>query len=79
MVYCFGGTLGPSSRPGGCTLVAGGMRPKAEWLEATARAWNRQPTPFVWGGKRQQRRERARLRRLGGSGAAFVKGYSIAA
>ena len=23
------------------------------WLEATARAWNREPTPFEWGGKRQ--------------------------
>ena len=41
------------------------------WLEATARGWNRQPTPFVWGGKRQARRHRAYLRRhrLGGSGA----------
>ena len=40
-------------------------------LEATARGWNRDPTPFVWGGKRAARRERARLRRhaLGGSGA----------
>jgi hypothetical protein len=41
------------------------------WLEAAARGWNRVPTPFVWGGKRQARRERARQRRhrLGGSGA----------
>jgi len=41
------------------------------WLEATARGWNRAPTPFIWGGKRQARRERARQRRhrLGGSGA----------
>jgi hypothetical protein len=41
------------------------------WLEATARGWNRQPTPFVWGGKRHARRLRARARRhaLGGSGA----------
>jgi DDE superfamily endonuclease len=41
------------------------------WLEATAAGWNREPTPFVWGGKRQARRERARHRRhaLGGSGA----------
>lgn len=41
------------------------------WLEATARGWNREPTPFVWRGKRQARRERARARRhaLGGSGA----------
>jgi len=41
------------------------------WLEAAAAGWNRAPTPFVWGGKRQARRERARQRRhaLGGSGA----------
>lgn len=42
-----------------------------EWLEATARGWNRHPTPFVWGGKRAARRARSRERRhrLGGSGA----------
>jgi hypothetical protein len=42
-----------------------------DWLEATARGWNREPTPFVWGGKRKTRRDRARDRRhaLGGSGA----------
>jgi len=41
------------------------------WLEATARGWNRAPTPFIWGGKRRACRERARARRhhLGGSGA----------
>jgi len=41
------------------------------WLEAAARGWNREPTPFVWGGRRQARRERARARRhaVGGSGA----------
>jgi hypothetical protein len=45
------------------------------WLEATARGWNRQPTPFVWGGKRHARRlrarahARARRHALGGSGA----------
>ena len=27
-----------------------------EWLEATARTWNRSPTPFVWGGKRRHAR-----------------------
>jgi hypothetical protein len=43
-----------------------------DWLAATVRGWNAAPTPFVWGGKRQQRRWRARQRRhaLGGSGAA---------
>jgi hypothetical protein len=45
-----------------------------DWLAATARGWNAAPTPFVWGGPRQQRRWRARQRRharhaLGGSGA----------
>lgn len=49
------------------------------WLEETVEGWNRHPTPFEWGGKRQARRVRARLRRLGGSGATVVKGYSIAA
>lgn len=41
------------------------------WLEATARGWNRAPTPFEWGGTRQNRRQRAYRRRhpLGGSGA----------
>lgn len=42
-----------------------------EWLEATARGWNRTPTPFIWGGKRAARRIRSRKQRhaLGGSGA----------
>jgi hypothetical protein len=41
------------------------------WLEAAARGWNREPTPFVWSGKRQERRQRARERRhaVAGSGA----------
>jgi len=49
-----------------------------EWLEQTVAGWNQHPTPFVWNGKRRLRRERARLRRLAGSGAALVRGYSIA-
>jgi transposase len=49
------------------------------WLEQTVAGWNADPTSFVWGGKRKARRERARLRRLAGSGAAVVKGYSIVA
>jgi hypothetical protein len=42
-----------------------------EWLEAAARGWNRNPTPFEWGSRRARRRARARDRRhaLGGSGA----------
>lgn len=34
------------------------------WFEAVATHWNREPAPFEWGGKRQERRHR-----LGGSGA----------
>ncbi len=43
-------------------------------LEATAHSWNQHPTPFVWGGKRKARRDRARIRRhsLGGSGALTI-------
>lgn len=48
-----------------------------DWLEQTAAGWNAEPTSFVWNGKRRRRRERARLRRLAGSGAALVKGYVI--
>jgi hypothetical protein len=50
-----------------------------DWLEQTVDGWNENPTPFVWNGKRRQRRERARLRRLAGSGAVPVSGYTIAA
>jgi hypothetical protein len=49
------------------------------WLEATVAGWNKAPTPFVWAGKRRARRERARLKRLGGSGAAVSISNSIAA
>jgi hypothetical protein len=48
-----------------------------DWLEQTVEGWNEHPTPFVWNGKRRRRRERARVRRLAGSGASIVKGYSI--
>ena len=46
-----------------------------EWLEAATRGWNRQPTPFIWGGKRAARRFRSRQRRyaLGGSGACTFR------
>jgi hypothetical protein len=45
------------------------------WWEATARAWNADPTPFIWGGKRAARRVRARDRRdaLAGSGACAAR------
>src|SRR6185436_17372921 len=46
------------------------------WFEQTARNWNEQPTPFVWNGKRRQRRRRSggdQTHRLGGSGASTHK------
>ena len=40
------------------------------WLAAAVAGWNADPTPFVWGGPRAARRQRARERRhaLAGSG-----------
>jgi hypothetical protein len=42
-----------------------------EALGSVACGWNANPTPFIWGGKRKERRRRASERRhaLGGSGA----------
>jgi hypothetical protein len=49
------------------------------WLEAVARGWNNDPTPFVWGGARAARRDRSRKRRhaLGGSGACACRPLSV--
>jgi transposase len=44
------------------------------WLEQTVRGWNAAPTPFIWDGKRRERRVRACQRRLGGSDATMVYG-----
>jgi DDE superfamily endonuclease len=49
-----------------------------DWLEQSVAGWNRHPTPFAWNGHRRRRRERARLRRLGGSGAAVMYGNLFA-
>jgi DDE superfamily endonuclease len=49
------------------------------WLEDTVAAWNEDPTPFVWDGKRRERRHRARQRRLGGSPALLADHHSNAA
>jgi hypothetical protein len=49
------------------------------WLEDTVAAWNQDPTPFTWGGKRKERRDRARQRRLGGSPALLPNRQSHAA
>jgi transposase len=43
-----------------------------DWLEQTVAGWNEDPTPFVWNGKRRERRQRARLKRLAGSGAVVL-------
>lgn len=45
-----------------------------DWLEAAARGWNNDPTPFEWGGRRAARRRRSRARRhsVGGS-CAFIR------
>jgi transposase len=40
------------------------------WFEQTAQHWNRRPTPFVWSGKRRQRRRRAAEGRHRLAGAA---------
>jgi hypothetical protein len=50
-----------------------------QWLEETVAGWNAAPTPFVWDGKRRERRVRARQRRLGGSGAALAHHQLFAA
>ncbi len=50
-----------------------------QWLEETVAGWNAAPTPFVWDGKRRERRQRARRRRLGGSGAVLADHQLIAA
>jgi hypothetical protein len=53
-----------------------GQRPRSPteigtWFQQTAEAWNRHPTPFLWNGKRRQRRRKQRggAHALGGSGA----------
>jgi hypothetical protein len=40
-----------------------------QWLTDSIAGWNRHPTPFIWGGKRHARRDRAyaRRHRLGGA------------
>jgi len=53
-------------------------QPIISWLEQTVAGSPQNPTPFVWNGKRRRRRERARTRRLAGSGAALIRGCSIA-
>ncbi len=48
-------------------------------LDETVAGWNADPTPFAWHGKRYERRQRARQRRLGGSATAPADPQPIAA
>jgi hypothetical protein len=66
------------------TRALAGQHPQSaaeviQWMEDTVVGWNAAPTPFVWDGKRRARRQRARLRRLGGSGAAQANPHLFAA
>jgi hypothetical protein len=49
------------------------------WFEPTAQAWNRQPTPFLWNGKRRQRRRRqpGQEQAIGGSAARTQQPLSV--
>lgn len=53
------------------------------WLEETVAGWNAEPTPFIWDGKRRERRRRARERRrqcrLGGAAAVVAQSQLFAA
>jgi hypothetical protein len=64
-----------------CGRALNGQHPQTvaqliTWLEDTVAGWNDNPTPFVWAGKRRERRLRAKQRHLGGS-AAFLQHHSI--
>ena len=67
-----------------CGRALNGHHPKSAaeiiiWLEDTVAGWNAAPTPFVWDGKRHERRIRAKQRRLGGSAATLAHLQPIAA
>ena len=64
-----------------CGRALRGQHPKSSaelitWLEDTVAGWNAAPTPFLWDGKRQERRVRAKQPHLGGS-AAFLSPASV--
>jgi len=67
-----------------CGRALNGQHPQSSkeiitWLEDTVAGWNAAPTPFVWDGKRRERRLRAKRRRLGGSAAILADHQLIAA
>lgn len=49
------------------------------WLDDAVIGWNATPTPFIWHGKRYERRQRTRQRRLGGSPATQADAQLYAA
>lgn len=67
-----------------CDRALRGQHPKTAkelitWLEDAVAGWNPTPTPFIWDGKRRERRIRAKQRRLGGSAATILQPQLIAA
>jgi len=67
-----------------CGRALAGQHPTSQeelmtWLEDAVAGWNAAPTCFAWGGKRQQRRQRTRVRRLSGSAAVEAEPQSNAA
>jgi hypothetical protein len=67
-----------------CGRALSGQHPQSQddlltWLDDAVASWNAAPTPFDWGGKRQERRQRAHARHLGGSGTVAAQFQSIAA
>ncbi len=67
-----------------CGRALAGQHPQSQedlitWLDDAVVGWNAAPTCFEWGGKRQERRQRARARRIGGSAAVEAESQSNAA
>jgi len=67
-----------------CGRALNGQHPNSAaeiitWLEDTVAGWNAKPTPFVWDGKRMERRLRAKRRRHLAGSAALLQHQFIAA
>ncbi len=67
-----------------CGRALNGQHPQTAgeiitWLEDTVAGWNAAPTPFIWDGKRRERRIRAKQRRLGhvqpGAAQGCIEGH----
>jgi hypothetical protein len=68
-----GGTVRASA------IVGPGPAEIGTWFEQAAQAWNQQPAPFVWHGKRRQRRRKRRgdTYAAGGSAAYASRPFSV--